>query len=267
MLKVSASPLDGQMKQHYVESLPFVPKIHSSGVFTVSGGNYHYFITDYVEGCDLCGEVQYLTEKEQYEIGKEIVFFLDKLHTITDDCYDIGHYVPSIPRCKKSWKEGHLEYISLLESGIAQMDIESSGQKAVSSAFDYIYANIDTLEYQTGAKLLHNDFHPKNIIIREGKLAGIIDWECSQYGEADFEFTHLFHWCIYPPKQENNFEVLLKSVVENSLTFSKTPNIEKRITIYQLEHEINQVIWAGRAQEERIYRIYGWLNGRIDDFC
>jgi len=129
-----------------------------------------------------------------------------------------------------------------------------------------IYDNIDSLNYQTGAKLLHNDFHPKNIIVREGKLVGVIDWECSQYGEADFDLSHLFHWCIYPSIQENNLDILLKSVVENLQFISIIPDIEKRFTIYQLEHDINQLIWNGKRQEEeRIRRINGWLNGNVNE--
>lgn len=121
------------------------------------------------------------------------------------------------------------------------------------------------MEYQTGAKLLHNDFHPKNIIIHEGRLAGIIDWECSQFGESDFELTHLLHWYIYPSTPDNNLELLLKSVAENLKIASNVPNIEKRLTIYQLEHELNQLIWNGNKQEEeRIQRINGWLDGQVD---
>jgi thiamine kinase-like enzyme len=137
----------------------------------------------------------------------------------------------------------------------------------ISKAFDYIYANMDSLEYQEGAKLLHNDFHPKNIIVHEGRLSGVIDWECSQFGEADFDLAHLFHWCIYPIVQENNLHILLKSVVVNLRVVSIIPDIERRFTIYQLEHELNQLIWRGKKQEaERIPRINGWLNGEVSDF-
>jgi len=47
------------------------------------------------------------------------------------------------------------------------LGLEPSSQGIISKAFDYIYANIDFLQYQAGAKLLHNDFHPKNIIVME----------------------------------------------------------------------------------------------------
>lgn len=265
ILRISESTLDNQMKQNRIKSVSLVPKIHSSGSFTVSGHKYYYLITDYVQGNDLWSVIQNLTDEQKNNVGKEIAQFLSELHSITGGSYDIGHYIAAIPRCTKSWKDGHLEYIEMLRGGLSEIDIELESKKIVSKAFDYIYTNINSLEYQTGAKLLHNDFHPKNIIVHKGRLAGIIDWECSQFGESDFELTHLFHWCIYPSIPDNNLELLLKSVVQNLQVASNVPNIEKRLTIYQLEHELNQLIWNGNKQEEeRIQRINGWLDGQVD---
>lgn len=265
ILRISKSTVDSHMKQNRIKSVSLVPKIHSSGSFTLSGDQYYYLITDYVQGNDLWSVIQNLTDEQKNNIGKEIAQFLNELHSITGVSYDVGHYIPTIPRCTKSWKDGHLEYIERLRRGLTEIDIELESKKTVSKAFDYIYKNINSLEYQREPKLLHNDFHPKNIIVHEGSLAGIIDWECSQFGESDFELTHLFHWCIYPSVQDNNLELLLKSVVENLQIASNVPNIEKRLTIYQLEHELNQLIWNGNKQEEeRIQRINGWLDGQID---
>jgi len=266
ILKISTSALDEQAKQNRVKSLRLSPKIYSSGSFTVSDREYHYVLLDYIQGNELWGVVQNLTDEEQYAVGKDIAQFLNELHSIAYDCYDIGHYIPTIPRYKKSWKDGHIEYAAILRKDLSEVDLDSNSKKMISKAFDYIYANIESLSYQEGAKLLHNDFHPKNIIVHEGRLSGVIDWECSQFGEADFDLVHLFHWCIYPMVQENNLHILLKSVVENLRIVSVIPDTAKRFTIYQLEHELNQLIWNGKKQEaERIPRINGWLNNKIND--
>ena len=84
-----------------------------------------------------------LTDKEQYEIGKEIAQFLNELHLITDDCYDIGHYIPTIPRWRKTWKEGHCEYAEILKNGLLKKYLGLESRKVISKAFEYIYANID----------------------------------------------------------------------------------------------------------------------------
>ena len=267
ILRISESELPEQNKYIRVNSLPFVSKIHSFGSFTISGHKYYYLLFDYIQGNELWSVTPNLTEKEQYGIGKEISQFLDELHSITNDSYDIGHYIPTIPRWKQTWKEGHIKYVAVLKNNLSKFDLTADSNKTISKAFDYIYQNINSLKYQAGARLLHNDFHPKNILVHKGRLAGVIDWECSQFGEADFELSRLFDWCIYPEKyltQTNNLNVLLKSIVENLRLLSAIPDIDKRMTVYQLEHELNQLIWNGKKQEEeRIIRINGWLDGKV----
>jgi aminoglycoside phosphotransferase (APT) family kinase protein len=249
-------------KLERVKSVPFTPKVYTTGSFTLSGQDYDYMITDYMEGSELFGTLKDLTEEESLRIGEDIAGFLLNLQTITDSSYDIGHYIPTIPRYRSSWKEGHVEYIRQLRDNLSGMRMNDS---IIASAFDYIEENINCLEYQAGAKLLHNDFHPKNIIVREGRLAGVIDWECSQFGEADFELVHLFHWCIYPPEAGCQFEALLKSLITTLGIIDEVPMLAKRLTIYQLEHELNQLIWNGERQlEERRQRIHGWLNGQVE---
>ena len=264
ILRISESELPEQKKNYRVKSLSSVSKIHSSGPFTVSGQKYHYLLFDYIKGNDLFTAIHSLTDEQKYNIGKEIAQFLSELHSITNASYDMGHYIPTIPRYKGLWKDGHLEYAKLLRSGLSEIDFELNSKKMISAAFDYIQENINSLDYQTGARLLHNDFHPKNIMIHEDRLAGVTDWECSQFGEADFELTHLFHWSIYLIPG-NKLELVVKSVVENLQAVSYVPNLKKRMTIYQLEHDLNQLIWHGKNQEEeRIYKINGWLNGQVD---
>ena len=265
-MRISESELPEQKKNFRVNSLSFVSKIHASGPVIVPGQKYYYLLFDYIQGDDLFTVIHNLTDEQKYNIGKEIARFLSELHSITDEFYDMGHYIPTIPGYKGSWINGHLEYVKLLRTGLneIEIDLDINSQKMISAAFDYIYENTGCLEYQTGARLLHNDFHPKNIIINDGRLAGVTDWECSQFGEADFELTHLFHWCVYLIP-DNKLELVLKSIVENLQKVSYVPNIEKRMTIYQLEHDLNQLIWRGKNQEEeRIYKINGWLNGQID---
>lgn len=265
ILKTSTSAFDEQVKLERVKSLNLTPKIQSYGTYMISGCEYYYMLIDYIQGNELWSVAQNLSDKEKYNIGKEISQFLNELHSISDVYYDIGFYIPTIPQYGKTWKEGHIEYAAILQNGLSNLNLELSSQQAISKAFEYIYSNIGSLNYQTGAKLLHNDFHPKNIIVCNGGLAGVIDWECSQFGEADFDLAHLFHWCIYPMIQENSLDILLKSILDNLRIITTIPDIEKRFTIYQLEHELNQIIWNGKKQEEeRIRRINGWLNGRVN---
>jgi thiamine kinase-like enzyme len=125
------------------------------------------------------------------------------------------------------------------------------------------------LDFQTGPKVLHNDFHPKNILLNQRSFSGVIDWECSQYGEADFELCHFIHSCLYPPNANIDFRPFLHSLFQSSPKCANVPDIATRLTIYQIEHDIQQIIWHGsKAETERVPRIIRWMDGGVDNlFC
>ena len=267
ILRLTEFETNARMKQDRAKAAPFTPKTRSSGTFDISGRTYHYFVSDFIPGEDLWNALTTLTDGQQTDIGKDVAGFLNALHSITGNHYDIGHYIPTIPEYKGSWKDGYLAYAEILQNGLNNFEIDTKNRKLFDRAFDYIHAHIGALTYQTGPRLLHNDFHPKNIIVRGGRLAGVIDWECSQFGEADFDLAHLFHWCIYPPEPGHNSRAFLKSALENLRVLNDVPGFAERMTIYQLEHELNQLVWNGKRQEaERTKRIDGWLSGGIHKF-
>ena len=265
ILRLSKAPLNEQIKLRNVESVMRAPSIHSTGSFSCEDQILYFIIIDYLQGTDLWQIAPTLTDAQKIAIGAEIAAFLNELHQITDEMYDIGHYIPTIPRYKGSWKNGHSAYADILARELSGMELTAKSRLAVEKAYDYIKTNLDALNEQSGSRLLHNDFHPKNIIIDdEGNLSGIIDWECSQFGEADFELTNFFEWCVYPPDSGRQLDVMLRVIIENLNMPLSGDRLAKRMTIYQLEHELNQLIWNGSGQEaERMFRLDGWLNGHV----
>jgi thiamine kinase-like enzyme len=109
--------------------------------------------------------------------------------------------------------------------------------------------------------LLHNDFHYKNIIIDKNSFSGVIDWECSQYGEADFDLQHLLHWSLFPPSNDLDMTQLFTTIFLAYMRRCRIPMIEKRITIYLLEHDFIQILWSqGKRADELLPRIKWWLS-------
>ncbi len=266
MLRLSKSNLDEVLRLERVKALDLVQKVHATGMWTILDEKYHYMICDFIEGNELFGALPELADHQMHDIGLQIADFLEKLHAIGGTCYDIGHYVPSIPRIGHSWRDGHEKYVDSMKMALSTIDFDYENKKVVDEAFEFLGSNMTCLEQQLGARLLHNDLHPKNIIIKDGKLAGIIDWECSQFGEQDFELSHLVHWCIYPPKNGVKYEKLLKAIFESLAIAHKYDEIQTRLTVYQVEHEMNQLVWNGKFQEaERIHRIKGWLSNKIGE--
>jgi aminoglycoside phosphotransferase (APT) family kinase protein len=263
LLRVSETSMAlEQEKFRRIATLNFVPKICYTGTLPCKASSIYYTLLTLLPGDDLVNAYLYTTPAQQSQLGADVAQFLDSLHEIGGAHYDIGLYVPALPPFSGTWREGHQAYWELLKQGSKKIPLQPDSLQVFEKAFQFLHTNSPVLEYQSGPKLLHNDFHPKNILVDRGNFSGVIDWECSQFGEADFELCHLIHWCLYPPKPDIDFRPFLRAFFAASPKCARVPNLTQRLTIYQIEHEIQQIIWsAGEAESWRVPRLARWLAG------
>lgn len=255
------SMLEEQNRINRVKDLKHVPKIVYASDQSSIDGNLYYLILQYVPGCELFTNYRNLQEREIREIGMEIVDFLHDLHNLKGKTYDIGHYIPIIPGYDQSWKSGHEIYWSDIYHSLKNIQLSEEAQHLLELSNEYIKANLSCLDYVNGPSLLHNDFHYKNIIIDHHAFSGVIDWECSQYGEADFDLIHLLHWTIFPPQKDLDMTQLFTTIFRSYLKKCRIPMLEKRLTIYLLEHDFIQILWSqGKRAEEFLPRIKWWMD-------
>ena len=144
----------------------------------------------------------------------------------------------------------------------------SSSSDATSYSISDVYAGqiIDNAKFNDIGVKVNQERSRRGHGSRSYSFSGVIDWECSQFGEVDFELSHLIHWCLYPPDPSINLRPFLKSVIRQLPYSKKVPDLETRLTIYQIEHDINQIVWSnGEVEADRFTRIEGWLNGAVGD--
>lgn len=266
LLRVSEKSMSlEQEKFRRIANLNYVPKIVQTGSLEGEAGTLHYTLLTLLPGEDLINAYLETTPTQQIQLGKDIAEFLKNLQEISGTYYDIGMYVPVIPNFSGTWREGHQEYWECLKKETEKLPLRPDSFQVIERAFRFLRATASALDFQAGPVLLHNDFHPQNIILHRGKFSGVIDWECSQFGEADFELCHLIHWCLYPPRYDIDFRPFLRAFFEASPKYANIPLLAQRLTIYQVEHEIQQIIWnASKAESWRVPRLVQWLDGRVD---
>ena len=267
LLRVSATPMTGEQERfRRIAALERVPHIQNMGMLEREAGPVYYTLLTLLPGDDLVNVYFEMTVAQQRQLGQAVAAFLDSLHAYRGTHYDIGLYVPALPEFSGSWRAGHQRYWELLRQGAATLQLQPDSRRIFAEAFRFLSASGDVLDYQTGPVVLHNDFHPKNILLYQGSFSGVIDWECSQYGEADFDLTHLIHWCVYPPQPDIDFRAFLHAVFEAAPQCVQVPGLTQRLTLYQVEHELQQIIWQGsRAEAERVPRIVRWLEGGVEE--
>lgn len=267
LLRVSATPMTlEQEKFRRVATLDFVPKIVHIGTLQQKDEPTYYTLLTLLPGDDFVNIYPATTTAQQKQLGKEVARFLDNLQAFAGTSYDIGLYVPMLPHFSGTWRDGHQKYWELFAQEAAKLPLKPDSVQIFERAYQFLYASSAALDFQTGTKLLHNDFHPKNILLDQGKFSGVIDWECSQFGEADFELCHLIHWCVYPPEPDIDFRTFLRAFFEASPRCARVPDLALRLTIYQIEHELQQIIWnASGAESWRVPRLVRWMDGGVDD--
>lgn len=255
------SMLDELNKINRVKNLKHVPKIVHASDQSSTSCKLYYLILLYIKGCELFAEFNNLQDQNIHDIGVELAEFLLNLHRIKGNKYDIGHYVPIIPGYDKSWRSGHERYWYDIYTGLEKLQLSDELRQILDLSNEYINTNISSLDFENGSSLLHNDFHLKNIIIYNNTFSGVIDWECSQYGEADFDLIHLLHWCLFPPSKDFDMKQLFNTIFLSYMKKRRIPMIEKRLTIYLLEHDFIQILWSkGKRADEYISRIKWWVS-------
>lgn len=248
-----------------IAHLPKVPQIRYCS--ETENNEDKFIILDYIQGNELYSSLPNISEKTQKEIALKLFEFLQQLYQLKNTTYDIGHYIPIIPDYYGSWREGHQEYQEQIKKKIVGIPLLENTRALIKKTFKYFSENIDSLEFQFGPTLLHNDLHPKNIIVEDGDFSGIIDWECSQFGEPDFDLCHVIHWCLFPPNADINMTAFTRTLLHAFSQFYQIPDLPIRLTIYQLEHELQKMIWEnGSNEREKCSRIESWLGGEIFEF-
>ncbi len=255
-----------QEKFRRVAGLDHVPKMVHTGTLERAAGPLYYTLLTMLPGADLESAFPETTPAQQKQLGEDLAGFLDRLQGMGGTQYAIGVYVPALAGFCGTWRAGHQEYWELLRQGCEKLPLQPGSRHVFDRAFRFLQACGAALDFQSGPKLLHNDLHPRNILLDRGKFSGVIDWECSQYGEADFELCHFIHWCLYPPKPGQDLRTILRALWAAAPQCTRVPALARRLTIYQIEHELQQLIWsAGQAESWRVPRLEGWMRRDVKD--
>ena len=71
---------------------------------------------------------------------------------------------------------------------------------------------------------------------------------------------------MYPPQSNIDFRTFLGALFEAGPQCTQVPHLAQRLTLYQIEHEMQQIIWrASDAESWRVPRLVRWMDGCVDD--
>ncbi|GFN32308.1 aminoglycoside phosphotransferase family protein [Paenibacillus xylaniclasticus] len=132
-----------------------------------------YMIISFIEGNDASAELLLLTEEEQYNIGIQSGVELIKIHQII------------CPDNMQSWDERmaakhHRYRMEYSKCGVAI----NNEDKLLSFIDNNLYLMKDRPNI-----FQHDDYHIGNLIVKDGKLSGIIDFNRYDWGDPYLQIT------------------------------------------------------------------------------
>lgn len=112
---------------------------------------------------------------------------------------------------------------------------------------DFLYECIDFfrevyegLPKPDGPCMVHRDYRPGNMLVKDSKIVGLIDFESSRYGSADIDFTKikLYVW-------DKNIEAK-EDFLKGYASVRNVPDIEKTLPFYLFYNAFGGVAWCVR---------------------
>lgn len=204
--------VEGNIIRHLYNAKPSVPV---PNVVAVSE-NPKLYVYEYIEGNLMRGAWGSLSEEEKIDICHSLGRFHAEIgQKVTKEmCVVSGVEISeSVGLRPKVIEE---EYDRL----ILESDVPETFKDLVKEAKMIFDTTTDKLIFQ----FIHNDGHPENILIKDKKIAGIIDFGDAEYGDVAKEFSRYvrdipdyFKYIISSYEEVSGNKLSLERVVSNAL--------------------------------------------------
>jgi len=234
----------------FKESLP-VPKI---SVYDNTKGLYDkdFIIYPKIQGDNLYSKWHLMSDNERKNMIKQLCQILK---TINATPYK--QYLKEFKISEKTiW---HDKIVNEINSSLKHIEKESLLPDEFSSAIrKFVKQNHEVLREQKMG-LVYWDSHFDNILVRNNKIVGILDFERTEFLSIDFVLDIVKRMQEFPSKymSEESEKFAKKKDYQNLLKWFeifypelfKFKNLDKRLALYTLEHDLKDIIGWPNVKE------------------
>jgi len=215
-------------------------------------GVHGAILMEYLPGALLKGED--LTDQLAYEIGA----CLAKIHLNRVEGYG------DLIQTDQLSSDPRVHFTLKFHEGIEECRPHLPGH-LIEQATEYYERHVDTLTRVDGPCIIHRDFRPGNLIVKEGKLQGVIDWSSARGGFAEEDFCSLEagEWRINDANK--------KAFLSGYSSIRKIPNYAKVMPLLRLSKAIATIGFTVKRgtwnnKDGTIYRFYRhWFENFLKD--
>jgi len=232
---------EAERMRRAAELMP-VPRIRAMGQY----GGRPYQIQTFVRGEKLHHVWRGLRPSERERIMAELAGYLRNLHGLRfadygRACGDEVGYASWPAYYESAWQE--------TLAAIEALDIPVP-REILARAVDYVQEHRHVLR---GGKptLVHRDLWPGNILVRDGAITAILDFELSVQAPADYELWLMERFCLYPNDYaEEDWEVFSSADFADYIPLLRqhypelfaAPYVRDRLNLYHLLESLRSYV-------------------------
>ncbi|MBC1387423.1 phosphotransferase family protein [Listeria innocua] len=218
--------------QALASQTPFVPKAYDFGFIEKEG----YMIISYLRGEDAESGMTHLSHSEQFKAGFSAGRILREVHKKPLD----------IP--KMNWLDFQTAKFKRKVEELKGLEITAS---FLTETEQFVYENIARLKNRPVC-LQHGDFHPANIILKNKKFVGLIDFNRLEFGDPLFDLAKIGFFTT---------EVSIPFARGNILGYldkEEVPDFWNLYALYTAMHITSAVNWAAKNKSRNFKKLMNY---------
>lgn len=192
-----------------------------------------------IQGVSLMSEWVTLTDSQRRDYVMQICGELRKLHRIPLDNIQTLIETP--------WSDRFERYVDeCLRLALQDREIDREVVLFLKSYFDM---NRRELQNPCQQVLTHNDLHFGNVLVSQGKLQALLDFEYAGIGQLDFELAKIINFCLTPSQYaskslERHFDKPMLETLKWFMEFYPELFQHGAITTRQRLFLIPEILWG-----------------------
>jgi aminoglycoside phosphotransferase (APT) family kinase protein len=158
---------------------------------------YSYFVLTWIPGESLLRAVLEMSLDHQKRLFRSLGDMLGKIHAIRSkqpgEIVERNGRFSVVPR--------RTPYAKLVKSEFEGIFEEMTRSRApfpkyIEPARAFVRRNLHLLDAKSSTRLIHTDIDASNVIVKDGKLVGLVDLEGSEFGNPEYEIAKSEHRLI-----------------------------------------------------------------------
>jgi len=206
--------------------------------------NKAYMLLTYIEGDDAKEELPKFTEAEQYQIGFNAGSELLKLHRFQAPLHISPWYDRKIAAHQKCIRE------------YKKLNLKFSGDAKV---FDFVDEHADLMKGRPNV-FQHDDIHVGNVIVKERKFAGLIDFNRYDWGDPIHDFLKMGMF-----SKEISIPFSIGQIDGYHYPQAPSTLFWKLYALYLAMSLFNSMVWVQQIEPKNMQTLLGKIAIIVDD--